>query len=134
MKHILVDEIVETPTLQYGYIATNERVFQALVSMFTKKKLGTLLLGAIDKDTSDGLNMISKYCQFIVIAHITFGREFQGEIYFIDHKNQQYACLDDFSFVTIFSWSTEDRERYAETCMEIYRWASREKAELKKSI
>jgi len=112
MKQIAVDRIIQTPDFNYGYAETNYRVFELLKHIYTRKHLGKLLLSALRKDTSGGLNGVGRCHQYIILYHISLNNEFQGQLYLIDAEEIQGYSLNDLAFLNMFVWNDDERAKF----------------------
>ena len=112
MKQIPVEVLVETPNLIYGYSLTDFNALQLLQNMFSKKELSRLLLQALDDHTSNGIQVVASYCQYIVLVHLKLQENFNGNICFIDCMGNTEATLTTYPNFPILEWSADHKAAF----------------------
>ena len=119
MKHIDVDKIVGTSMIDFGFITTTHLVSDAVQMLYAKKDITALFLEALNADSWKGINIVDRFHQFVVLAHLVLANELQGQIYFLDCRKINDPRLSDFSFLGIEGWRPEDEIKFRKICQTI---------------
>lgn len=113
MKTVYVNEIVEmSDNVTYGLAVIDKTVQEDLPIIFEPKIVQNLLFMAKEHAHHGGVNLITKFCQYIVIVQIQVVPKFNGSLNFIDCHNNLDAALDEYLAYTKNEWHLKQKEDF----------------------
>lgn len=131
MKSVYVNEIVEMSTnVTYGMAVINKTIEEDLQIIFEPKIAIAILHMAKDHSHEGGVNLFTKFCQYVVLVCIQIVPVFDGSINFIDCHNDVDAALDEYLSYTKNNWLPQQKAEFMKQFQEIQNNPPKELAQM----
>jgi len=106
-----METIVQSPEFTYGFTTDSFVTFQLLEKIYTSSELSELLY-ACSKEPVNGLNIIKKYKQYIILFHILLNNDFSGSICFV-HLGEGISPLSGtYPRFPKFRWTEKNKKEF----------------------